>query len=413
MQKIFNITGVLLTIAFFVAACTKPVSYNDIVSSDRTPPGPISNVQVQNEAGKATITYTLPASENILYVEATYEIRPGVKRQSVSSYYSNQVVVDGFAADADYKVELVTVSRANVRSEAVSTTVHPTKPPYLRVKENMMIRSTFGGVNVVLNNTDRSNVGVAILKYDSSYRVMKTITQHFGRDSILSTTVRGYDSLNYYWAFVTMDQFGNHSDTLYQWVKPIFEIQLPKYPIMLSYALTTDANPAWPVVNLINNTYANNNDAVNCWRGTGAPAFPVSCTIDLGGLRTLSRYLLYTRNGASNQFAWTNQNPMEWTLWGCRDIIPEDVPLPLGAEKGEITGNWVCLGRFTHPPKPSGQATGVTAADIALLNAGFPFDFDLDIPDVRYIRFSCEQNFDGTLGECLFNELTFFGQIAN
>lgn len=413
MKRILNIIWVVLAPAFLLVACNKPVSYNEIVSEDKTPPGPVSNIQVQNDAGKATITYTLPNSDNILYVEANYEIRPGTRRQSVASYYSNQVVLDGFAKDAEYKVELVTVSRANVRSEPVSATVHPTKPPYLLVKDDILIRNTFGGVNVVLNNQSRSNVGVAILKYDSSYRVMKPLTQHFGKDSLLSTTVRGYDSLNYYWGFVTMDQFGNYSDTIYQWIKPIYEVQLPKFPTMRGYALTTDANPAWPVINLVNNTYANNSDAANCWRGTGVAAFPVSCTIDLGGLRRLSRYLFYTRNGASNQFAWTNQNPTEWTMWGCSDIIPQDVPLPLGAEKGTATGNWVCLGRFLHPPKPSGLPTGVSSADVAFLNSGFPFDFDLDIPDIRYIRFSCESNFDGTIGECLFNELTFFGQVIN
>lgn len=413
MIKVLNTIGVVVIGVAVTAACTKPVNYNEIVSTDKTQPGQISGIQVQNSAGQATISYTLPNSDNILYVEASYEIRPGAKRQAVSSYYSNQLVVDGFSDAGDYKVDLVTVSRANVRSEVVSTTVHPTTPPYLLVRNDILIRPTFGGINVLLNNQSQSNVGVAILKYDSAYRVMKPITQHFGKDSLLSTTVRGYDSSNYYWGFVTMDPFGNHSDTIYQWIKPIFEIQLPKYPTMQGYPLSTDANPAWPVVNLVNNTFANNNDPSNCWRGIGTAAFPVSCTIDLGGKRKLSRYLLYTRNGASNQFAWTNQNPTEWTLWGCSDIIPQDVSLPLGAEKGVAVGNWICLGRFLHPPKPSGQVTGVSAADVAFLNAGFGFDFDLDIPDIRYIRFSCENNFDGTVGECLFNELTFFGQIVN
>jgi hypothetical protein len=412
MKTLYYFTTLLLLPAvFIIVGCGKTTGYNEIVSADKTPPDPVSNIQIQNDAGTATLTYTLPESENILYVEASYEIRPGVKRQSVSSYYSNRVVLDGFAKDIAYNVQVVTVSRANVRSQPVNVQVHPSRPPYLTAMDNILIRSTFGGVNAVLKNPTKANVGVAILKYDSTYRVMKPVTQKFGKDSSLSALVRGYDSVNYYWGFVTMDQFGNRSDTVFQWIKPIFEIQLPKYPTMKGYALSTDATPGWTIDNLVNNTFAINSDAANCWRGTGQTAYPISCTIDLGGLRKLSRYLLYGRNGSTNQFMWTNENPVEWTMWGCSDIIPDNVLLPTGAQLGDQVGNWLCLGRFLHPPKPSGLPVNQsTQADIDLYNAGFPYDFDLNIPNLRYIRFSCEQNFDGTF-LCIVREITFFGQV--
>ncbi len=67
--------------ALVMYACSKVDDYKDIVSGDTSKPGTVSNVQVTNGAGTAIITYDLPNSENILYVQATYKINDKVSRQ--------------------------------------------------------------------------------------------------------------------------------------------------------------------------------------------------------------------------------------------------------------------------------------------------------------------------------------------
>ncbi|MGJ7032438.1 DUF4959 domain-containing protein [Niabella hirudinis] len=401
---------ILACCVIVLQACRKTTDYNTVVSTDATSPGQVSDVQVQNGAGGATLTYTLPPSDNILFVEASYEIRPGVTRQSVSSFYKNTLTVEGFAIEGSYEVALAVVSRANVRSAPVKVTVNPTRPAYLLARDQIAINPTFGGVNVMLRNENKANVGVAILKYDSLYRYMRPVAQKFGTDTLVSNTVRGYDSVNYYWGFVTMDRFGNSSDTVFQWVKPFFEKRITGPGLTKSYPMLSDANAAWPVTNMFNDNLAMNNDAAACWRGLSA-AFPVSCTFDLGASFRLSRYILYGRTGATYNFAWDNENPTEWTFWGTNVALPKDALLPMGATKGAVVGDWICLGRFLCPPIPSGQKT-LTQADKEYFSAGFAFDFDLDLPPVRYMRFSSEGVFNEK-PNCIINELRIFGQNVN
>ena len=108
---------IVLTVAcLVVASCKKASDYNAITSTDKTKPGVISNIKVASFNGGAYITYTLPDSKNILYVQANYQINSKTSRQTKSSYYSDSITVSGFADTIDYKVVLYTVSRAEVRS---------------------------------------------------------------------------------------------------------------------------------------------------------------------------------------------------------------------------------------------------------------------------------------------------------
>src|SRR5579872_4647340 len=103
--------------------CKKTDGYNTVTSTDKTKPGVVTNVKVVNFNGGAYITYALPSSPNILYVQATYAINDKVTRQTKSSYYSDSITVSGFAKSQDYKVTLQVVTRAEVTSDTVVVTV--------------------------------------------------------------------------------------------------------------------------------------------------------------------------------------------------------------------------------------------------------------------------------------------------
>ncbi len=126
---LWRLLPVLIAAAIF--SRSKVADYKDVVSADKTKPGSVTNVQVKNEAGSAIITYDLPASENVLYVQASYMINGSASRQTKSSFYSDTIHVGGFEKSQDYKVTPHTVSRANVMSDPVEVTVHPGTPAYL------------------------------------------------------------------------------------------------------------------------------------------------------------------------------------------------------------------------------------------------------------------------------------------
>src|SRR3546814_17529019 len=94
-----------------------PVNTND------KQPVKVSNVEVENLPGGAKISYTLPTSENILYIKAIYEIRDGVEQEVKSSYYNRSLLIEGFPDTQEYDVKLYTVSRGEVESEPMTVQV--------------------------------------------------------------------------------------------------------------------------------------------------------------------------------------------------------------------------------------------------------------------------------------------------
>jgi hypothetical protein len=177
MKKMKNFKNylVLLFVGLMVAgitSCKRNDGDREPISTDKTKPGIITNVKVDNYPGGAYITYTLPNSDNILYVQAKYQIRDGVSRETKSSYYTDTVNVEGFAKEADYDVTLYTVSRANVQSDPVKVTVHPQTPPYISIKATTSIGADFGGVNVKALNPLKKEIGVIVTAFDKSTNAM-------------------------------------------------------------------------------------------------------------------------------------------------------------------------------------------------------------------------------------------------
>ncbi|GEP97593.1 DUF5000 domain-containing lipoprotein [Chitinophaga cymbidii] len=400
-------------LAVTTLGCSKVNEYKDIVSSDKTKPDPVTNVQVKNEAGAAIITYNLPRSENILYVQAEYMINGQTSRQTKSSYYSDTIHVGGFEKSQDYTVTLHTVSRANVQSDPVEVTVHPDTPPYLQAFPTIETKADFGGININVLNELKANLGIITITTDPVTRQHEIVNQHYTNGDTITYSVRGYDTIPREFGIYITDQWGNISDTLLTTVTPIYEEQMDKSKFN-GYILGTDVETGfgWEIQNL--------------WNGnTGSPGYhteqpiqplvwPAVITFDMGQAAKLSRYTIWNRGiDGSGNWLWQAGAPQTWTLWG-RESDPVDETLPSGPGApgvGETSANgWINLGTFTLPAKPSGLPNPqYTNADLDFWNAGFSFNFSLELPKVRYIRFQCLEN--ASLTNNFFNiaELTFWG----
>src|SRR5258708_25004031 len=148
-----------------IFSCSKIDNYNGPVSTDKTKPGIVTNVRVVNFNGGAYIIYTLPNSPNLLYVQAEYKINDTKSRQTKSSYYSDTITVNGFANIQDYTVTLYSVSRADVKSDPVTVTVHPATPVYKLVRPTIVLSPDFGGVNIKAIDSFKKPVGIILISY--------------------------------------------------------------------------------------------------------------------------------------------------------------------------------------------------------------------------------------------------------
>jgi len=416
MQKIHRIACFIIAIMAIATcqfSCSKTDGYNGVVSTDKTKPGPVTNVNVVNFNGGAYITYSLPNSPNILYVQANYMINGKTSRQTKSSYYSDSITVSGFAQSQDYQVTLNVVTRAEVQSDPVVVTVHPGTPPYLLALPTVVMVPDFGGVNITCINKTLANIGIITISPDSTNK-LQIINQDYTNQDSTNFSLRGYDTLPRKFGIYITDQFGNVSDTVFATIKPIYEVQMNK-ALFNAYVLPSDVasyNSYYGLQNLWDNNTGE--PTYNTAQPITPLVWPAWMTFDMGQAAKLSRYVMWDRGvDGSGNFLWGFGAPETWVIWGRPDlpvdeIMPDSTSFP---PLGQATPNgWINMGEFIAPNQPSGLVNPqYTSADLAFWNAGFGFNFSLTLPAVRYIRFECLSNMGQTDNFFDINEMSFFG----
>lgn len=393
-----------LTLMWMALACTKVKDYNEPVSNDPTKPGVITNVKVANFNGGSYITYSLPASGNILYVKAEYVIdeRTGKKRQTKSSYYSDSITVQGFAENKEYAVTLTTVTRSNVESDPVTVKVFPDTPVYRIVAKTIRMQPDFGGVNVQTSNPDKKPVGVIVLYKPDGTDNYAIYEQKFSDFEEVGFSSRGFDTLPKQFAVYITDQWGNNSDTVFQTIKPLYEEQLDKNKFF-SNALPSDGRIGfgWALSNLWNG----NNGGTGWHTVQENVPLPIVGTFGLGVSAKISRFILHGRSG----YEYAHGNPKVFSIWGSDKPSPADQVLPVFAEEGVVLGDWVNMGNFVWPGPPSGAPpTAPTATDKAVFNQGMEFNVSFTAPKTRFIRLAVSESWSGaTFAHAM--EITLFG----
>jgi hypothetical protein len=192
-MKIIKFNGVVMAflglLLFILSACKEENGFSEPFNKDMTKPGVITNVKVTNYNGGSYITYKLPEGGNALYVKARYEIRPGVFRETRSSYYNDTLNVEGFAKAQAYNVTVQTVTRAEVSSDPTTITVNPMTPIYTLVRSSANIAADFGGVNVSAANLNGKEVGIVLIADDPSTNAMEVQDQHYGKDRAINYSI--------------------------------------------------------------------------------------------------------------------------------------------------------------------------------------------------------------------------------
>ena len=127
-------------------------------------------------------------------------------------------------------------------------------------------------------------------------------------------------------------------------------------------------------------------------------------TFDLGITAKLSRFRLWYRL----RYAFTLHSPKEWEWYGTNNPDVAKDAQTLGWEENPA---WVKIMRC-ESKRPSGLNPGdaLTTEDLAYINEGEEFEFPLEIPPVRYLRFKLIKSWSDGDGINL-QEVSFWGQI--
>lgn len=358
-------------------------------------PQPLKTAAVTNLPGSAKINYSLPGDNNVLYVKAEYEIRPGVKREVKASYYDNSLLADGFGDTLEHKVTLTVVNQGDEPSAPLIVTVKPLTPPVIATFRTLKVLNDFGGVSVSFANAAKADL--AIISLRDSAGVYRIENSHYSQLAAETYSLRGFDSMVYKMGFYVRDRFGNVSDTLEGDFKPLYEKFLDK-SLFRQVDLPGDVKDDWglPMRNLWDGIVKGG--VIGGFFHTQSKPFPMWFTFDLGVKVQLSRMTAWHRQDPPQDWAYAQNNPKKFEVWGCADNPAAD---------GSFT-NWVLLA--THEVvKPSGLPLGqVSQDDIAAAARGEEISIPLDKPAVKYIRFKILETY--TNAACNIAEVSFWGQ---
>ncbi len=384
----YLILAPVLVAILFLGSCKEMESNIDIISNDKTKPDVVTNVRVENINGGARISYTLPNSKNLLYVLARYPINDNRIRETKSSYYTDTILVDGFALEKEYEVTLYAVSRANVMSDPVVVKVNPQTPNYLLINSNIEITPDFGGANFYGLNPNKVPVAVHLLAFNENTNQYDEQDPEYISSGIVNVSMRGFDAVPRKFGVYTTDRFGNKSDTIFKTLTPLFETLLDKSKFF-TYNLPSDAiiGFGWEFHYFFDGRIDGNG-----WHTVPTPNGKTIGTFGLGVNAKISRLVVWQR--PTEYFA--NQNTRTFTIWGSASDAPQDMLPPRNSPEGTVVGDWVNMGNFTFPNPASGsQPNQATQADHAIVAQGVNFTMPSIAPKVKFIRFETTQTWGG------------------
>lgn len=370
---------------------------------DDIPPGAIQDVEVENLPGGAKISYTVPRDEDALFVEANYHLDNGEKVTSKSSIFKNFVILEGLRELKSQEVELVCVDRSNNRSSSVYVTITPETAPIDKLFSSFEITEDFGGVRVVYDNEDKISAEILLYAEDEDGNLVYEQSAFISDDRSSHYTFRSFPPVSAVFGVSATDRWDNSTEILETTVTPLEEHELNR-ELFRDMFLEGDEPDAfgWTKPNLWNGSIDGSGfHTAQGEPGTVIPPYTQGYhvfSMDLGVVAKLSRFRFWQRQ---DTWIFTHGNPRSFEVWGI-DEIPDD--------DGASLEGWTKLVENGEVIKPSGGPLGSNSADdIAQAAEGEEFEFPIEAPPVRYIRFVNIENWSSSKFMHLM-EIKFWGQ---
>lgn len=376
------------------------------LTADSVPPKPVSEVTVTNRSGGAKITYNVPDDEDALLVEAIYKLDNGKQVTSKSSIFKNHITVEGLRQMQPQEVELVAVDRSNNRSSSVFATINPEAAPIDKLFSSFTLVEDFGGVRLSYDNEEEISAELLLYAEDEKGNLVYSQSVFIQDDQSSHQTFRGFPPVAAKFGISAIDRWDNATEILEAERTPLEEIIL-EIEEFRDLFLTGDEKDAfgWTKTNLWNGTIGE--PGFHTAQGNPGAIVPPYTegyhmfTLDLGVTAKLSRFKFWQRQGS---WIYTHGNPRYIEVWGI-DKIP--------ADDGASLEGWTRLLANGEVIKPSGGPLGsASAEDVAKAASGEEFEFPIEAPPVRYIRFvNIESWSTGKFMHMM--EINFWGQIAD
>ncbi len=402
MKAIKSFYILFLVMLLVLPACNED-DHSPINNGGDTP-GQVSNPVAVSLPGATKISYQLPSDKNFLYVKAQTEIRKGVIREVKASYYTSNLIIDGFGDTTEYTVNLYSVGRNNLESNPVSVTVKPKTPPVFSIYESIIssVQETFGGIRFGMENPAEAEVRIYVNTPDSLGSVINAET--FYTSAIKDNfSVRGYDTIARPFAIYVQDRWGNTSDVYEKVFHPWYEEKLNKTKfrgVQLPGDMTDNVQQGRVIIRLWDDGLTDN---TMYQTNSGVKNLPHTFTIDLGAKVNLSRVLVHGRVSTQALYIYNAGMPKEWEIYGS-----------MNPNADGSWDNWIPLRNTPCVSfKPSGLEVGqVNDDDVQRQKNGEEFEFDAsDIP-VRYLRWKVNSVWGGTsLNFFNMTEITLFGNV--
>lgn len=385
-----------LFIAFMFISCGEDNLMQPYGPNDGIAPGEVTLLSYEAIPGGISIKYKAPEDVDLFYIKAKYMLDTGKEMEARASVYGNGLTIQGFGNVDPKKITLSAVDRFENEGKSSTYEVIPGQPSYSEAFKTIDASATFGGVAIKLENAGRGDIVVDVLTQDSIGEWYSVHTEYTRRGSI-QFAVRGFDPEEREFRVSVRDPWGNTSGEYSTVVTPYFEKQLDRSKFREFYLPTDTSVNEWgfTMSQIWNGNIAYN--GFNMCHSNNFENFPVWFTFDMGVKAKLSHYTYWQR--LQDDFLYQHNNPKEWELWGHADTPPLD---------GSWDG-WVLLCR-SESFKPSGLPVGqISQEDIEYSTRGEDFEFPLDAPPVRYIRFKALSTFTGNKA-IHFAQIWFYGQ---
>lgn len=395
-----KLLSILALISIF-ASCQEesgpqPLGYNS------TPPGQLTNIQIENLNGKVNLNYTLPSDKDLLYVKAVYNLENGTPMEVKSSYYNNSMVLEGFRGLKEVKVQLYSVNRSEVASKPIEITVLPKESPIFDIARSIELSDDFSGVHIKATNNDKINVAILILKKNSLGDFEPVPNSVYTSAAKIEKSIRGFDITPTPIAVVVRDRWLNVSDTIFKTINPYYETVIPTSGYQglkldndpdhyeefccsnIKLSALWDQQYGWP------KAIVTVRDAPDTKLNT--------VTFDLGKSVLLSRVHIwdYRENSNNNQYFYLG-SLRYFKIWG-RNTAP--------SQNGNLA-EWTLLGEY-EVTKPSGLPVNQTSnEDVVQALAGVSYPIPLGTPKMRYLRIESKENWGKVKGLAIADLLVY------
>lgn len=383
----------------------------------KTAPAQVTNVRVKNISGGAIVYFDRPDDSNFFYLRATFDTEPGVEMSANASYYTDSVLLVGFAQAGEYDVKLYSMSYGGANSEPLIVKIQPTTPPYLLVADQLSLSPTFGGIRVQSSNETGADLAIGVVKKNEEGK-WEDVTMAYTKALNVNFAARGQEATEAEFGVFIRDRWGHKSDIISETLTPWYEVECDK-SIMKKYQMSNGSE--FPSDTWICHQWASTNPPnpenklERLWDGmtntSTQPTFhskldapmPQHFTVDLGATYKLSRLVIHWRAiPSATAYFFDSGHVRYFELWGSNDPnIGDNFDAP-----------WFKIGDF-ESTRPSGSTRPssidpLTADDLELITYGQEFEMPEDAPAVRYYRFKSLETW-GKIQAVMINEFTFYG----